>query len=104
MYGSHHDGSDVCVLDARAPDHYDGSDIRVMDVRDPRRSLSGVAEVVVSSGQAVVMLSSSDAFWQQGPSMRELGFRSPEEVPAYEVRSRATDELLWCGPVRLSLT
>jgi hypothetical protein len=61
MYGNHHDGSDVCVLDARDLDHYDGSDIRVMDVRDPRRSLSGVAEVVVSSGQAVVMLASSDA-------------------------------------------
>jgi len=101
MYGNHYDGS---VMDVRDPDHYDGGDIRVINARDPRRMLSGVAEVVVSPGQAVVMLASSDAFWREGTTMRELGFRSPEEVPAYEVRSRATDELLWCGPVRLSLT
>jgi tRNA A58 N-methylase Trm61 len=84
--------------------HYDGNDVRVMDVRDPRRMLSGVTEVVVSSGHAVVLLASSDAFWREGTTMRELGFRSPEEVPAYEVRSRVTDELLFRGPVRLSLT
>ena len=85
-------------------DHYDGNDVRVMDVRDPRRTLAGVTQVVVSSGRAVVLLASSDAFWREAISMHELGYHSPEQTPAYEVRSRSTDELLWCGPVRLTLT
>lgn len=80
-------------------EHYDGEDVNVVDVRDPRRFLLGVTEVIVSAGHAVVMLGAP----LEGITMSSLGFQSPEEIPAYMIRSRETDQLFWCGPVRLAL-
>lgn len=83
-------------------EHYDGGDVNVVDVRDPRRCLPGVTEVIVTGGHAVVMLGVSSVPLEE-LTMSSLGYQSPEETPAYMIRSRATDEQYWCGPVRLAL-
>lgn len=82
-------------------EHFDGRDVDVIDLRDPRRHLSGVSEVIVTAGHVVVMLAGSRT---RSITMSELGFDSPDETPAYTIRSRANDEVHWSGPVRLSLT
>jgi hypothetical protein len=82
--------------------HYDGGDVVVVDVRDPRRELSHVSEVVLEPGNALVMLSGAAAA-SQSDLMGALGYGSPDETPAYSIRSRATSEVYFCGPVRLAL-
>lgn len=82
--------------------HYDGADVVVVDVRDRRVHLDSVSEVLVEPGRAVVLLRASvDAC--RAP-LQKLGFVCLDDIPHYEIRSRSTDTLHWCGPVRLAWT
>jgi hypothetical protein len=82
--------------------HFDGADVVVIDVRDPRRHLQSVDHALVEPDRAVVLLRRPDE--REASPMLELGFSSPEQVPEYAILSRVTDELHWCGPVRLAWT
>ncbi len=83
-------------------EHFDGGDVVVVDVRDQRRTLSFVREVIFEPGRAVIMLSGEASAAEN--LMAALGFGSPEETPAYSIRSRTTAQEYWCGPVRLAWT
>lgn len=82
-------------------EHFDGGDVVIVDVRDPRRKLSCVSEVICEPGRTVVHLTRAACRSEQDV-MRVLGFGSPDETPAYSIRSRSTAEEYWCGPVRLA--